>query len=148
MQTMKRRGKPDECVRLDNTAKPRRPPQTPCGGLRLRFTLGGRASLWRWYLQPPPPPRPPPPACQAEVLPPVCSMRFAIGHRAPVPDLTVRKLANTIFKMVRQLCHISQAELTWVRDEWLGGWVAGWVRAWRLDAWRLDAWRLDAWVGG
>ncbi|KAG2454664.1 hypothetical protein HYH02_000503 [Chlamydomonas schloesseri] len=51
----------------------------------------------------------------AEVMPPVCSMRFAVGHRAPLPDLTVRKLAGTIFKMVRQLCHISQTELAWVR---------------------------------
>ncbi|KAG2484291.1 hypothetical protein HYH03_016837, partial [Edaphochlamys debaryana] len=51
----------------------------------------------------------------AEVLPPVASMRLSFGHSAPLPHVTIRSVADSLFKFVRTLCHISQRELDWVR---------------------------------
>ncbi|GLI67733.1 hypothetical protein VaNZ11_011934 [Volvox africanus] len=50
-----------------------------------------------------------------EVLPPVTSMRMSLGHNAPIPDVVLRALAETMFKFVRTLCHVAQKELQWVR---------------------------------
>ncbi|GFR51692.1 hypothetical protein Agub_g14136, partial [Astrephomene gubernaculifera] len=51
----------------------------------------------------------------AEVLPPVTSIRATFGHRAPLPDISIRRLAGTMFRFVRVLCHVNQEELDWVR---------------------------------